>query len=52
MVSFWAEVKFFSFWPKTMDYIIRRFDRNIKVILCGPFYSTVEGAMKLKSASF
>ena len=20
MVSFWAEVKFFIFWPKTMDY--------------------------------
>ena len=42
MVLFLAEVKFFSFWLKTMDYN--------EVILCGPFYSTVEGATELKFA--
>ena len=40
MVSFFAEVKIFRFWPNTMDYN-KAF-----------FYSTVEGAMKLKFASF
>ena len=53
MVSFFAEVKNFIFWPKTMDFptIIRRFDRNRGVFLQS-FYSTVEGAMKLIFAPF
>ena len=50
MVSFLAELQIFSFWPKTMDYIIRRFDRNQGHFLWS-FYSTVEGAMKLKFVS-
>ena len=45
MVSFFAEVKIFIFW------LIRRFDRNRGDFLQS-FYSTVEGAMKLKFASF
>ena len=49
MVSFFAEVKFFRFWPKTMA--IRRFYRNRGDYLLS-FYSTVEGAMKLKFGSF
>ena len=49
MVSFFAEVKIFRFWPKTMD--IRRFYRNRGDFLRS-FYSTVEGAMKLKFAPF
>ena len=49
MVSFFAEVKIFRFWPKTMDYIIRRFYRNRSDFLLS-FYSIVEGAMKLKFA--
>ena len=32
MVSFFAEVKFFIFWPKTMDY-----NKAIEVFFCGPF---------------
>ena len=37
----------FRFWPKTMD--IRHFERNGAHSLCS-FYSTVEGATKLKFA--
>ena len=48
MVSCFAEVKFFRFWPKTMDYIIRRFYRDF----LRSFYSTVEGAMELKFVPF
>ena len=51
MVSFLAKLKIFRFWPKTMDYIIRRFDRNRGDFLLS-YYSAVEGAMKLKFASF
>ena len=47
MVSFFAEVKFFRFWPKTMDYN-KAFYRDF----LWSFYSTVEGAMKLKFAPF
>ena len=50
MVSFLAEVQIFIFWPKTMDYN-KAFDRNRGLYLWS-FYSTVEGAMKLKFASF
>ena len=50
MVSFLAKVKIFRFWPKTMDYN-KAFYRNRGVFLRF-FYSTVEGAMKLKFASF
>ena len=50
MVSFFAEVKIFRFWPKTMDYN-KAFYRNRGVFLQS-FYSTVEGAMKLKFAPF
>ena len=62
MVFFLAEIKIFRFWPKTMDYnkaflpivtivTIRRFYRNRGDFLRS-FYSTVEGAMKLKFAPF
>ena len=51
MVSFLAKVKIFRFWPKTMDYIIRRFYKNRGDFLRS-FYSTVEGAVKLKFAPF
>ena len=50
MVSFLAEVKFSDFGQKPWT-IIRRFDRNRGHYLWS-FYSTVEGAMKLKFASF
>ena len=33
MVSFFAEVKNFRFWPKSMDYVFT----EIEVIFCGPF---------------
>ena len=52
MVSFSAEVQIFIFWPKTIDYIIiRRIDQKRGHFLWS-FYSTVEGAMKLKFGSF
>ena len=47
MVSFLAEVKIFCFWPKTMDYN-KAFDRNRGQC----FYSSLEGALKLKFVSF
>ena len=40
MVFFLTKVKFFSFWPKTMDYnymYIVRVLTEIELILCGPF---------------
>ena len=45
MVSFFAEVKIFRFWPKTMD--VRRFDQNRGHSLRS-FYSSLEGATELK----
>ena len=36
LVLFFAEVKIFSFWPKTMDYS-QAFLTEIEVIVCGPF---------------
>ena len=42
MVSCLAKVKFFRFWPKTMDGVFTK----IEVFFC-----TEEGAMKLKFAS-
>ena len=36
MVSFLAEVKFSSFWPKTMDYN-KGVLTEIDDIICGPF---------------
>ena len=36
MVSFFAEVKIFRFWPKTMDYN-KAFFTEIEVIFCSPF---------------
>ena len=36
MVSFFAEVKIFRFWPKTMDYN-KAFFSEIEVFFCGPF---------------
>ena len=52
MVSFWAKVKiiFLVFGQKPWT-IIRRFDRN-RCHYLWSFYSTVEGAMKLKFAAF
>ena len=47
MVSFLAEVKFFRFWPKTMDY-----NKAFRPKLSSFFYSIVEGATKLKFAPF
>ena len=50
MVSFYANVKIFRFWPKTMDYnkAFLPKSRRFSAVL----YSTVEGAMKLKFAPF
>ena len=36
MVSFLAEVKLFSFWPKTMDYN-KAFRPKLRSLFCGPF---------------
>ena len=51
MVSFLAKVKFFRFWPKTMDYNKAFFYQNRGDFLWS-FYSTVEGVTELKFAPF
>ena len=50
MKSLFAKVKFFRFWPKTMDYNKAFWpkSRSFFVVL----YSKMEGAMKLKFAPF
>ena len=51
MVSFLGIVKIFRFWPKTMDYNKAFLPKSTGDFL-RPFYSTVEGATKLKFAPF
>ena len=48
MVSLFPEIVPFSFWPKPLDYIVRRFDQ----ISLRPHNSSLEGTMKLKSFQF
>ena len=50
MVSFFAEVKIFRFWPKTMDYN-KAFSPKSRSFLRS-FYSSLEGATELKFAPF
>ena len=49
MVSFFAEVEIFRFWPKTMDYTYSQAFLSISLRASN---SSLEGAMKLKLASF
>ena len=51
MISFFAEVKIFRFWPRKPWTIIRRFGRNRDHSLRS-FYSSLEGARKLKFVPF
>ena len=51
MASFLAEVKILIFWPKTMDYS-QAFWPKLRSFFLRPFYSSLEGAMKLKLVSF
>ena len=47
MVSFFVDVKIFSFWPKTMDY-----NQAFRSISSRTDNSSLEGATKLKFVPF